>query len=162
MVSSDDPVDFDSASTDDVDRLFRGSCVSQNLTYDDDEWEASIATVRTGSGSRFSCLGPDFLAIFYSSALFAFSDNSPLRHLSDRFSSVMSTLLECTGSFDETPAAFSRVIPSTKTLPVEYSTRSTFPSSPANSPRIMRTLSPVLSGTRLILCLPVRSFESRA
>src|SRR5437867_10409295 len=40
MVSSDDPVDFDSASTDDVDRLFRGSCVSQNLTYDDDEWEA--------------------------------------------------------------------------------------------------------------------------
>ena len=115
-----------------------------------------------GAGSRFSCLGPDFLATFYSPALFAFSDNIPLRHLSDRFSSVMSTLLECTGSFDETPAAFSRVIPSTKILPVEYSTRSTFPSSPANSPRIMRTLSPVLSGTRLILCLPVRSFESRA
>src|SRR5207244_3618110 len=109
-----------------------------------------------------SCLGPDFLATFYSPALFAFSDNIALRHLSDRFSSVMSTLLECTGSFDETPAAFSRVIPSTKILPVEYSTRSTFPSSPANSPRIMRTLSPVLSGTRLILCLPVRSFESRA
>src|SRR5436309_12371029 len=50
MVSSDDSVDFASASTDDVDRLFCGSCVSQNLTYDDDEWEASTATVRTGSG----------------------------------------------------------------------------------------------------------------
>src|SRR5207249_10258147 len=120
MVSSDDSVDFDSASTDDVDRLFCGSCVSQNLTYDDDEWEASIATVRTGSGhgcpshflptyrpeswagSRFSLLGPGFLGIFYFFALFAFFGHCPLRPLSDWFSSVMSNLLECHGSFDDT------------------------------------------------------------
>src|SRR2546428_6143646 len=61
MVSSDDSVDFDSASTDDVDRLFRGSCVSQDFTYDDDEWEASIATMRTRSGH--GCPG-HFLSVY--------------------------------------------------------------------------------------------------
>src|SRR5881409_4260317 len=103
MVSSDDSVDFDSASTDDVDRLFCGSCVSQNLTYDDDEWEASIATVRTGSGhgcpshflptyrpeswGRFSfqLSGSRFSRHFLCLRALAFSDNIPLRHLSDRF-----------------------------------------------------------------------------
>src|SRR5437879_12833807 len=60
------------------------------------------------------------------------------------------------------PAAFSRVMPSTKILPVEYSTFSTFPTRSANSPLIMRTVSPVLSGTRLTLCLAVKSSDNRA
>jgi hypothetical protein len=115
-----------------------------------------------GAGSRFSCLGPDLRASVYSSATFDFSERIPLRHLSDRLRFVIRTLLEWTGSFDETPAAFSRVIPSTKILPVEYSTFSTFPTRSANSPLIMRTVSPVLSGIRLTLCLSVKSSDNRA
>src|SRR3989454_56287 len=53
-------------------------------------------------------------------------------------------------------------MPSTKILPVEYSTFSTFPTKSANSPLIMRTVSPVLSGTRLTLCLAVKSSDNRA
>ncbi len=54
-----------------------------------------------------------FVPSSYASASFAFSDKSPLRHLSERLRFVTKTLLEWTGSLDETPADFSRVIPST-------------------------------------------------
>lgn len=60
------------------------------------------------------------------------------------------------------PAAFSLVMPSTKTLPVEYSTFSTFPTRSANSPLIMRTVSPDLNGMRLTLCRPAKSSDRRA
>src|SRR5215467_4265584 len=51
---------------------------------------------KPGAGSLFSCRDPNFLAKFYAlaSALFAFSDKRPLRHLSERLRFVTKTLLE--------------------------------------------------------------------
>src|SRR5881409_2982633 len=74
---------------------------------------------KPGEGSRFSCLGPNFLAISHSFLDFPLSASSPLRHLSERLRLVILTFVTCIGSWDETPAAFSRAIPSTKILPLE-------------------------------------------
>src|SRR5207247_9061077 len=74
---------------------------------------------KPGEGSRFSCLGPNFLAISHSFLDFPLSANKPLRHLSERLRLVIRTFVTCIGSWDETPAAFSRAIPSTKILPLE-------------------------------------------
>lgn len=69
---------------------------------------------KAGAGSLLSCLGPDFRAIS-SYAVLPFSAKSPVRHLSERLRLVSRTLLGWTGSFEDTPAAFSLVIPSTYT-----------------------------------------------
>src|SRR6267143_5481900 len=74
---------------------------------------------KPGEGSRFSCLGPNFLAISHSSRDFPLSASSPLRHLFESLRLVIRTFVTWIGNWDDTPADFSRAIPSTKILPFE-------------------------------------------
>ena len=88
--------------------------------------------------------------------------NDSARHLSSRFNLVIVTFVQCTETFSEVPATFSRVTPSTNSLCLPVSISVTFPSTPEKSPRIIRTVSPALTGNDLLLYVVLSSVDKGA
>ena len=72
---------------------------------------------------------------------------------------VTMTFEGCIGTNIVLPSTFSRVNPSTYILYFSRSVRVIFPSNPLWSPRMMRTVSPLLTGRLLTMCEPLSSGE---
>lgn len=123
---------FDLGVADNAGGFFRCSGVPKSISDYENEREASFSGVwsRPGHGGPFHLLSVDWpeggcrspfelsgagLSCHFSYAVLPFSAKSPVRHLSERLRLVTRTLLGWTGSFEDTPAAFSLVIPSTYT-----------------------------------------------
>jgi hypothetical protein len=85
-----------------------------------------------------------------------------VRHLSSRFSFVITTFELCTETFVEVPETFSLETPSTNKRCFWVSTSVTFPSMPAKSPRTILTVSPLRTGYERRPWLDRRSDESGA
>ena len=82
--------------------------------------------------------------------------------MSSKFSLVIITFVQCTETLSEVPETFSRVTPSTNNLCLAVSMSETLPSTPEKSPRVMRTVSPVLTGIDLLECVARSSADNGA